>query len=205
MQRSTSLLKTLSSDPVNLITCTTHLVAEVKAEAELSRQGLEELVAELVAADGKDLSSVASVSIQRKHDVRLLRMVKTLRALWPVKDENTGAKDKEDTSQPLAEVVRLEALWHLLGRCLSELEKESDKPKEKESHKPHPPPTSEAAPVGGASSSAAVVPVAGGEGASAIVASGSVAAAAAAAAAAAVTAPQQMSMSPALHRMQALV
>jgi hypothetical protein len=40
MERSTNLLKTLSNDPVNLVTCTTHLVSEAKAEAALSRIGL---------------------------------------------------------------------------------------------------------------------------------------------------------------------
>ena len=196
MERSTNLLKTLSSDPVNLVTCTTHLVAEVKIEAELARQGLEELVAELVAAEGKDLSSVTSFSMHRKHDARLLRMVKTLRALWPVQDENANVKDRqEDTSQPLAEVVRLDSLWDLLGRCLSELEKESDKPA--------PLRDAEGAAAGGAASSASApaasaATAAGGEGGSAVVsASGADADAA--------QAPQQMTMSPALQRMQALV
>ena len=44
MERSTSLLKALSSDPVNLVACTSHLVAlRSRLEAELSRVGLGKL------------------------------------------------------------------------------------------------------------------------------------------------------------------
>jgi len=180
MERSTSLLKTLSSDPLNLVACTSHLVAEVKVEAELSRAGLESLMRELQTAQGNDLSNLASLNTNRKHDVRLLRMVKTLRALWPVQDE---ASSEKSTSQPLADVVRLDDLWDLLCRCLSELEKDSAKP----------------AAAGGSAA-------AGGHAASAAAGGGAAASNAAAAADdGSAPAAQQLAMSPALQRMQALV
>jgi len=185
MERSTSLLKTLSNDPVNLDACTSHLVAEVKAEAELSRVGLESLMRELQASKDRDLSNLASLSSNNKHDVRLLRMVKTLRALWPVKDEESSEKSRDkscqkSTSQPLADVVRLDDLWDLLCRCLSLLEKDSAKPA-----------------AGGGSA-------AGGSAASAA-AGGASAAASHAAAGDGVPVVHQLVMSPALQRMQALV
>jgi hypothetical protein len=185
MERSTSLLKTLSNDSVNLDACTSHLVAEVKTEAELSRAGLECLMRELQASKDRDLSNLASLSSNKKHDVRLLRMVKTLRALWPVKDEESSEKRREkscqkSTSQPLADVVRLDDLWDLLCRCLSLLEKDSAKP----------------AAGGGSAAGGSAAPAAAG---------GASAAASHAAAGDGVPAVQQLVMSPALQRMQALV
>ena len=136
MERWTNLLKTLCHDSVNLVTCTAHLVSEAKAEAELSRAGMQALAEHLRAQDGDDMAGDGALSAQHKHDVRLLRIVRTLRAIWPAKDdESEGKGQQEDTSQPLADVVCLDDLWDLLGGCLSELEKDdhlavSDSPAE---------------------------------------------------------------------------
>ena len=203
MERSTGLLKALSNDPVNLVTCTSHLVSEVRAEAELSRVELESLAADLVKAKGEEVASLASLSGRAEHDMRLLRLAKTLRALWPIKHEGAagGGKDEASpcmSSQPLAEVVQLDDLWELLGRCLSHLEKEFEKP-------------GAAASADGGSS--------GGGGASASAAAGSGGTAAAGSGGTAARAghgdgdaadggggaAQQMTMSPALQRMQPLV
>jgi hypothetical protein len=129
MERWTSLLKTLCGDAVNLVTCTSHLVTEARAEAELSRASMESLVSQLAADDGTDLASLPQLTVHHKHDVRLLRIVRTLRTLWPAKHQGSESKKEqtEDSSQPLAEVIRLDELWELLGRYLCLLEKNAGK------------------------------------------------------------------------------
>ena len=133
--------------------------------------------------------------------MRLLRLAKTLRALWPVKDENAAEKEvkgKEGSSQPLADVVCLDDLWELLGRCLSELEKETEK------NLPHAGPSASAS----AGTSAAIEQggmAAGGHAGMVPQGHGGMGGAAAAASHQQPHQQQQLSMSPALQRMQSLV
>jgi hypothetical protein len=122
MERAMNLLKALSWESANLLACITHLVAETKAQAEECRGGLEKL-----------LASSGSLSLDvclGEHDVKLLRLAKTLKSLWPeagkmAEAESEGGQGEGQVQGPrpsLAETLMQEQLWDLVGNVLKDFE-----------------------------------------------------------------------------------
>uniref|UniRef100_A0A7S0HI01 HECT-type E3 ubiquitin transferase n=1 Tax=Hanusia phi TaxID=3032 RepID=A0A7S0HI01_9CRYP len=126
MERLTSLFKSLSWNPINLVACISHLIAEVKAEGEKSKVALE-----LFLKDCKESKNMSLETFIGEQDYKLLRLVKMLRALWPAKSTDPSSEESNSeemlidsvSRRSLGEAVELQHLWHLLGECLSMLER----------------------------------------------------------------------------------
>ena len=96
MERATALLKTLAAEPSNLVACIAHFIAEVQAEAVKLRELLEKLPLGGAVPPAEVAAAIASANLA-PHDIKVLRLVRVLRALWPQQHAkpSTGGAETE--------------------------------------------------------------------------------------------------------------
>jgi E3 ubiquitin-protein ligase HUWE1 len=127
IDRLTALLKGLCTSKTNVRACIKHVIREVHSVAQTAFSTLRKL-SEMIAAGDSDPQTGLGYD-----DLKLLRLVRTLKTLWPEKqtDSQTQASDAAGPSSSkkdvlefelLAEAVNQEELWELLGSCLTMLE-----------------------------------------------------------------------------------
>jgi hypothetical protein len=122
-----NLLKALCASKTNLHACVKYLIKEVHDVAKTALATLQ-MVSDMIAGGDPDPQTGLGYD-----DLKLLRLVRTLKTLWPDKASDDMARESNAVAASsskmdvldhaaLADAVNQEELWELLGQCLTVLE-----------------------------------------------------------------------------------